>query len=97
MLVILGGVFFVLQVIIMPETMPYIVYKRKHMKKDPSLTNPFPKPKMMAPWVPFKFLSNYQITLISILAGLNMGILFNSISNVIPYVVRFFGYLLNNL
>lgn len=82
-----SGIVFVLIILIMEETLPYIVFEKKLSKKYPNQTNPFPVPKFEAPWIPFKHLINKNVVLLAIQGALSFAVLFNCLANILSIVL----------
>eukprot|EP01114_Cavostelium_apophysatum_P002034 TRINITY_DN11778_c0_g1_i1.p1 TRINITY_DN11778_c0_g1~~TRINITY_DN11778_c0_g1_i1.p1 ORF type:complete len:486 (+),score=102.86 TRINITY_DN11778_c0_g1_i1:413-1870(+) len=80
---VLGGIFLVLQLFLLRETMPYIAFNQRFAKKL-QIENPFPKPRLVGPWKSAAYLKYPVITNLAVLTGFAFGTLFNLLANLLP-------------
>jgi MFS family permease len=69
-LAIVSFLLWILLILLVPETLPFLVFTRTIQKRLPDTANPFPKPHFMPPWMPFVFYKIPTIVTLTIASGL---------------------------
>eukprot|EP01114_Cavostelium_apophysatum_P010811 TRINITY_DN24937_c0_g1_i1.p1 TRINITY_DN24937_c0_g1~~TRINITY_DN24937_c0_g1_i1.p1 ORF type:complete len:488 (-),score=48.67 TRINITY_DN24937_c0_g1_i1:86-1549(-) len=82
-LAILGGLFLLLQAVVLRETLPYFAFEKRFAKTH-QIANPYPKPIFQTPWRGFVYLKYPTILNLAVASGFSMGTMFNMMANILP-------------